>query len=223
MEEMIQISYPLTAKSPLYPGTPPLSIKYVKDFGYGDTSRSSIISFSSHAGTHLDMPSHVCPDRANDDGFRWDFRIDLYPCRCVDVKKSGDEPVNLNDIPQVISSDITIQALFIRTGMWEMREKDPEGYSVHHPWLHPDCVLTLRERYPSLKLLGVDLVSITNPLFRDYGRESHRLLLCGDSPVLILEDLNLSPNLLLQGDFHLVIAPIVHESLDGMPVFCFIY
>ena len=217
---MIQISYPLTTSTPLYPGTPPLSISPVKDFSTGDSARTSLISFSSHAGTHIDLPSHVCREYPENYLFNWDEIRDICPCCCIDLKKEGEEPIQPVDLIRTITPDPELQVLLIRTGTWQIRSSVPESYSKSHPWLHPDCVSLLRQQFPSLRLLGVDLVSITNPAFREYGREAHRQLLCAGSPVLILEDLDLSSGLLTRGTMRLTIIPYVQEPVDGVPVWC---
>lgn len=83
-----------------------------------------------------------------------------------------------------------------------------------------DCVPVIRNLLPSLILIGLDIVSITNPGFREFGRDAHRKLLCSDSPILILEDLDLSSESLAWRVFRLTIIPYTTESDDGVPVFC---
>jgi len=53
---LIPISYPLNRATPLYPGTEPLAITPTKSFEGGDVEEKSLITFSSHAGTHIDLP-----------------------------------------------------------------------------------------------------------------------------------------------------------------------
>lgn len=216
---MIQISYPITIDCPLYPGTPPVSISPVKEIRNGDSSTTSLISFSSHAGTHMDLPSHVClsekPYLVN-----WQRLKDIRKTICIDLPKIGESPILPLDIPESIDNDIN--ALLIRTGNWKIRRSDPDQYSCSHPWLHPDCAIKMRECFPSLFLIGVDLVSITSPNHKKEGREAHRRLLCEEQPILILEDLDLSSELLLSKSLTLIIIPYVQELIDGIPVFCYI-
>jgi kynurenine formamidase len=216
---MILISYPLKSTTPLYPGTPQLEITPVKDFSTGDTARTGLITFSSHAGTHLDLPPHVCPESSSIDQILWDDLADLSPCCCIDIRKTGENPILPDDLLR-IRPDPDLRGLLVRTGTWQVRQSDPATYSRYHPWLHPDSISVLRELFPSLSLLGVDLVSVTNPTFREYGREAHRKLLCSAAPILILEDLDLSSDLLGDQRFRLSIIPCTRDAIDGVPVFC---
>ena len=59
---LISISYPLNRATPLYPGTEPLTITPTKSIEGGDAENKSLIAVSSHAGTHIDLPGHFCPD-----------------------------------------------------------------------------------------------------------------------------------------------------------------
>lgn len=219
---MIQLSYPLTRDAPLYPGTPPVSITRVKDQSKGDSSTTSLISFSSHAGTHLDLPSHVCSDRINSFDFIWDNMRQIKRCICVEISKKGGEPIGSEDFSRIFKPNHDVHALLIRTGMWRIRGWDHQTYCLNHPWIHPDCIPLLREQYPSLKMFGVDLISITNPNFKELGRESHKRLLCGNQPIFILEDLDLSSDKLSSKDLSLSVIPYVQEILDAIPVFCYV-
>lgn len=218
---MIQISYPLTSLSPLYPGTPLVKITQVKDIRIGDSSSTSLISFSSHAGTHLDLPSHVCPQRGTIP-IQFDSLRNGGLCICIDIPKKRNDAIMPVDISIESPCFQDIQVILIRTGSWKVRKTDPTFYSYHHPWLHPDCVTVIRENFPSLKIIGVDFISLTNPDYKAAGREAHRRLLCEDPAILILEDLDLSSEELLSGEFLLTIIPYIYDCPDGMPVFCFV-
>ena len=55
-----RISYNLDRQSPLYPGTPPVTIEPFRSIDRGDSANNSIITLSSHTGTHIDLPRHFC-------------------------------------------------------------------------------------------------------------------------------------------------------------------
>ena len=54
-------------EAPLYPGDAPVEVRRVKDVDLGDAYTESILSFSSHAGTHVDAPRHFLSEGATVD------------------------------------------------------------------------------------------------------------------------------------------------------------
>lgn len=219
---MIIISYPLTITGPLYPGTPPVTISNVKDIKDGATSTTSLISFSSHAGTHLDLPLHVCKRSGKDLPIKFGSIRNGGPCICMDIPIAGDNAIMPSNLQFENSNCFDIHTVLLRTGSWMVRTTDPSLYSRSHPWIHPDCVPVLRTKFPSLKVIGLDVISITNPGHKDAGREAHRKLLCEDPSILILEDLNLFSEDLLSGKMLITITPLIMDCSDGVPVFCFV-
>ena len=77
---LIPISYPLNRAAPLYPGTEPLTITRTKSFKKGDAEEKSLITFSSHAGTHIDLPR------------RARVRSHRGSCETVFIHRSGAPP-----------------------------------------------------------------------------------------------------------------------------------
>ncbi|MDD4159991.1 MAG: cyclase family protein, partial [Synergistaceae bacterium] len=58
---VIDLSWPITDAMMVFPGDTPPSVKKaatMEENGW----RSTLISFSSHTGTHMDAPSHMIPD-----------------------------------------------------------------------------------------------------------------------------------------------------------------
>ncbi len=91
-------------------------------------------------------------------------------------------------------------------------------YTTSHPWILPDVPEYLRETCPLLKVIGIDTISISNPSHREEGRASHRAFLCGEFPLLLLEDANLSDSRLVGNIFELHIYPWVINEVDATPV-----
>jgi kynurenine formamidase len=110
-----------------------------------------------------------------------------------------------------------IQALLIRTGAGSAGESAPA-----YPWLDPSVPTFLRKECPSLRLLGIDTLSISSPLQREEGRACHRAFLCGSSPILLLEDLDLTPAHIVGRAWRLRIFPWIRAQLDGVPVMAFL-
>ncbi len=89
---LIPISYPLNRATPLNPGTEPLAISRTKSFEEGDAEEKSLITFSSHAGTHIDLPRHVCPGAGSVRSLLAPEAV-FEPARCIAIPKTGAEPI----------------------------------------------------------------------------------------------------------------------------------
>lgn len=214
---IIPISYPLNSLSPLYPNTPPITIAQVKSLEKGDHATTSMISFSSHAGTHVDVPRHFCPNgRAVADLFG--IVNSFYPTYCLDIQKTGDNPIQSRDLHEMLANKSDAQALLIRTGSCFQRKKQPYEYAISHPWVHAQVADYLRDRCPDLRIMGIDTISISVPSHRNEGHKSHHAFLCADRPILLLEDADLSFKSLTQEVYTLYIIPYLIDVTDGIPV-----
>ena len=60
----IDISVPIHEQMLTYPGDPVVSLTRVEDMGAGDPGNLSILSMSTHTGTHIDPPLHFVADGA---------------------------------------------------------------------------------------------------------------------------------------------------------------
>jgi arylformamidase len=213
---IIPLSYPLTAKTPLYPNTPVPVIHPLRSMEHGDTTNTSSITFSTHSGTHIDAPRHFCKQgKTIADCLTVDTTF--YPAYCIDVPKPVSEEITVSDLIGSISHVQDAAALLIRTGWHTLRSENPEQYSNDHPWVSPEVPQFLREKCPGLCLFGLDQISVSSLLHRETGHECHRKFLCGKKPVLLLEDLNLS-DIRIKEAFEMHIYPYYIDDIDGIPV-----
>ena len=60
--KLIDVTVPLDASLPNYPGNQPFVLDAVKRIANGDSSNVSAIRMSAHAGTHVDAPRHYFDD-----------------------------------------------------------------------------------------------------------------------------------------------------------------
>lgn len=217
---MKKISYPLSSDLPLYPGTPEFSNRQVKSIAKGDSANTSILSLSNHSGTHIDAPDHFCPGGKTTKDLLGE-RFEVRPVYCIDIQKTEEKAIRISDIKQKISECSDAGGIFLRTGMSGFRATNPEKYRSGHPWIHPEIPEFLREMYPKIQIFGTDTISISNPHHREDGRACHRAFLCDKSPILLVEDLDLSDPVLLSAPLTITFYPLVVGPLDGVPVFAF--
>ena len=110
------------------------------------------------------------------------------------------------------------EALLVRTGFQIYRESDKGMYETNPPWLDQSVPSFLRMMCPKLKVFGIDTISVSNPSNREAGRECHRSFLCEEKPIMLIEDMDLSPNKINEYEFTLKIFPWILEPLDGIQV-----
>jgi arylformamidase len=216
-----RISYTITSQSPLYPGTPPVSCQEIKSIQKGDSANTSLLSMSTHTGTHIDVPRHFCPEGKSVRDLVGEM-LDLAPVYCIDVEVRPNDHVGVPDIRPFIGQLRGAAGLLIRTGMYRVRASDPAMYCTSHPWIHPDVPRFLREECPDLRLFGTDTISVSSPSHRTEGRECHRAFLCNENPILLLEDLDLSDPSLTSGPMNVTMYPWISDVPDGVPVQVFV-
>ncbi|MCX6701243.1 MAG: cyclase family protein [Methanomicrobiales archaeon] len=213
---IILLSYPLTAKTLLYPNTPAPVIHQLRSMEQGDNANTSSITLSTHSGTHVDAPRHFCKQgKTIADCLTVDTTF--FPTYCIDMPKPVSEEITVSDLERSISLVQNAEALLIRTGWHTLRSENPEQYITNHPWVSPDVPQFLREKCPGLYLFGLDQISVSSPLHRQAGHECHRKFLCGKKPILLLEDLNLSDTRIKEA-FRMHIYPHFIDDIDGVPV-----
>ena len=162
---IIPLSYPLTAKTPLYPNTPAPVMHPLRSMEHGDSANTSAITFSTHSGTHIDAPRHFCKQGKTIADF---LILDtaFFPSYCMDVPKRVSEEITVGDLEGNISYVQDAEALLIRTGWHTIRSEDPERYCNDHPSVSPEVSQFLREKCPNLRLFGLCLL-YTSPSPRD--------------------------------------------------------
>jgi len=218
---MILISHPLTLDTPLYPGTPVLRIVPEKSIDDGNSSNSSIFTFSSHSTTHIDVPRHFCQDgKTVSDLLKRE--LSFSPAFCIDIPKGDDECLCPGDIQNERDCPLEIEALLIRTGYSRFRTNDPYRYINNHPWIHPDFPGVLRKKFPSLKIVCFDILSISTRSHSPEGRDAHRSFLCEKPPIFLIEDADLSSSCIRKEKLVLRIYPWIFENTDGVPVVAFL-
>jgi arylformamidase len=217
---LIAISYPLGTRTPLYPGTPMITIVPDKSMDRGDSANTSMLSFSSHAGTHVDVPRHFC---RNGKSVPEIFRLvnEYFPAYCIDLPVTADNGIMADDLKERIADKADAEALLIRTGAWAIRVTDPHAYAATHPYIHAGVAPLLRSTCPRLRILGIDTISISTPSHRPEGKESHRAFLCDERPICLLEDADLSV-VTPDDPFTLTLIPWLMDDLDGVPVTAFL-
>lgn len=207
------LTHPLDDEVTVYPGDPAVESAPAATHE-SDGYRVTEVRLGSHAGTHLDAPSHTEPDGRNLDEF--DVERFAFDARLVDCsEKEPREAVSASDLPAETDADM----LVFRTG-WADYWGTDRYYD--HPYLSAAAAETCAERGWSV---GVDALSADPSPSRNERRSetdrdepagvpAHHALL--GSERFILENLTALDG--LPERFELRAYPLALADADGAPV-----
>ena len=195
------ITMPLSAALPIYPGDPPIVIAPWLSIAQGDLANVSHLTLGSHSGTHLDPPRHFSDAGRSVDEIPLERLIGpALVLEIADASLIGREELSRLPIKGA-------ERVLLKTGnsqFWQESEFHPE-YAA----LSADGARFLVES--GVKLIGIDYLSVESP---GGSGEVHRTLL--DNDVLILEGINLAD--VLPGEYELICLPLKIKGGDGAPV-----
>jgi arylformamidase len=201
--QWIDLSVPLRAGMPTYPGDAPFEMKPLLRIADGKVCNLSALQMGTHTGTHVDPPWHFV-----DDGIRVDqlpLDVLIGKAYVVSVRGVGDvtaETLAAAGVPE------DVHRLLIQTdnsfGAWDKTDFQP-----NFVYLAPGGAEWIVQK--GVRLVGIDYLSIEQ--FRAPQPLAHRTLL--SSGVIVIEGLDLRP--LTQGWVELICLPLRIEGGDGAP------
>jgi len=199
--KIIDISLPLNAATPIYPGNVPLNIEIHHDMPEYATKLSKI-TFGSHTGTHIDAPAHAIKGAAPLDKIPLETLVGV--CRVLDFSKEPGESVTKEFL---VSKNIQPgERILLKT---KNSLRGFKSFYEDYVYLDGDAADYIAS-LPGL-LVGIDTLSI-----KKRGGEDHRphtSLLSKNIP--IIEGLDLA--LASEGQYDLVCLPPKFINIDGSP------
>jgi arylformamidase len=200
MSEWIDISLPLSAETPVWPGDTPFSYRLTWTKAESGSVNVGQITLSTHTGTHIDAPYHF-----DDEGRRvLDLDVNLYIGLARVIRWEGEGSIRPTDLAGMDLSGV--KRLLIRTGAWS----DPCRFPETIPHVEPELAPFLAEK--GVRLLGLDLPSV-DPLDSKELPAHHALHRRG---IHILESAALDQ--VEPGEYELVALPLPLKEADGSPV-----
>lgn len=198
----IDISVPLVAHAPAWPGDTPFDIRWTWSQEQGASVNVSAITLSPHVATHADAASHVRSSGGGSE--QLPLSAFLGPCTVVDVSSHSGE-LGLAALGTA-TEHLTLERLLLKTGRGVAGGTFPESW----PSLAEDAARVLVAR--GLRLLGVDAPSVD-------ARESTTLAVhhaLFDGGAYNLENLDLRH--VAPGAYELYAAPLAVAGIDAAPV-----
>ncbi len=204
-KRIIDISLALGPDTLIWPDSPPLRIIPITRISGGDASNTSEIRLGSHAGTHIDPPSHVVEDGSSVE--RVPLEILVGPALVVDLTAVAAQ-IDPKHLEALMLPEGTIRLLF-KTRNSSMWQTLPRPFTTDYVSVSPSGAAWLVEH--GIRLVGVDFLSVES--FQAAGRPTHRSLL--EAGVVVVEGLDLSH--VEPGEYLLACLPLRLIGGDGGP------
>jgi arylformamidase len=204
VRRILDISRPVAAGIPVWPGDTPYDFRLSWRIGPGCPVNVGAVTMSVHTGAHTDAPFHF--DDAGADIASVDLAKYMGPC-VVATPKAGQGALRPADLPASVEGDLrTAPRLLLRT----YPSARPPGFDTHLRHLSPELADWLADR--GVVLVGLDSDSMD--AFDDKELPSHRRLAARG--VAILEGIDLSA--VAPGTYELVALPLRLAGADASPV-----
>ncbi len=203
---VIDLSHVISSKMTHFPGTQITELKRENTFEK-DGFRVSRIIMSSHAGTHLDSPSHMFGHGY----YLNDFPADKFVGKglCLNFRNLQDSTIDVQDLLPFAPQIRKVDFLLLNSGQSKLWGHD--SYFDEYPVLSDKAARWLAGF--TLKGVGIDMISFDPVDSRDCL--VHKILL-GQNLVLI-ENLN-QLEVLEEKEFIFICLPLKLEQADGSPV-----
>ena len=201
----IYLSYFIKTDTPVYGGLKgQIKIESIRSIDRGDNSNNLQFKFPAHIGTHIDFPYHfsINGKKSND-----------YPPSFWIFHKVGFLNCTLDEVEtKIVDLPADIEILILKTGFGSNRDK--EIYWSNQPVIPARLATLFKTKFPSLRVFGFDMISLTSKLDRVEGKAAHINFLINND-ILVLEDMNLenisgTPKTVL-------VAPLQINAADGVP------
>lgn len=199
--KIYDISTPLSADLPVYPGDPPVAIEPVTRISRGDTANVSRLTISTHCGTHLDVMRHYSEHGMGVD----QVPLALLVGKVLVVELSGVREIGRRELARYpVKGEDRVLLRTDNSLLWAR-----PGFHEEYAHLTAEGARFLLD--VGVKLVGIDYLSIER---FDGDGEVHRLLL--GNGVVVLEGLNLDG--VAAGHYELICLPLKIKDGDGAPV-----
>jgi len=199
--KLIDISVPLDASLPTYPGNTPFSLQPIKRIARGESSNVSTIHMSAHAGTHVDAPRHFFDQGLGAEALPLEMLLGR--TRVIEItSRRGVEAADLEHFD--LSEDVRLLIKTANSRLWGSAEFRPDYIGITE-----SAARHLIDH--GIKVVGVDYLSVEE--YQKPGAPAHRVLLGGGT--IVIEGLNLRD--VDPGIYEMLCLPLRIVGSDGAP------
>jgi len=209
------LSYLLDVNTPTYGNRNKFVCEKKSDISQGDVANDSTITTTVHIGTHIDMPYHFFEEGQTIE----DFDVNYFSsAKILFINMKPENIIVKDDLIQLLEAvdkKEQYEFLIIKTGI--CHERDKKVFWESNYGFDPSLALYIRAKFPNMRIIGFDSVSVSSFANRMLGRESHRVFLDPKDPLLILEDMDLTNLDKHSQIIEMHIAPLRISKCDGLP------
>ena len=199
--KLIDVSVPLDANLPTYPGNTPFTLEPIQRMAQGGSSNVSSLHLSAHAGTHVDAPRHFFDSGPGAEM----LPLELLMGRARVIELTTRRGITADDLAASdLSEDVRVLIKTHNSRLWGT------------PEFHADFVGVTESgaKYlvdHGIKVVGVDYLSVEE--FKKAGAPAHRTLL--GAGTIVIEGLNLRD--VDPGVYEMFCLPLRIAGADGAP------
>jgi arylformamidase len=198
--KLIDVTLPLDAALPTYPGNTPFALEAVKRIANGDSSNLSTLHLSAHCGTHVDAPRHFIDGAPGADALALEMMLGR--TRVVEIRSRAIGAAELADLD--LADDVRILFKTSNSRLWGSPDFRTDFVGVtasgaEHLIAH------------GIKVVGIDYLSIEE--FETPGAPAHHVLLGGGA--IVIEGLDLRD--VEPGIYDMLCLPLRVVGADGAP------
>jgi arylformamidase len=200
------VSVPISAATPTYPGDPGIEITQWAALARGDAANVSRLHFGAHTATHVDAPAHFIEGASKVDAMPLDAL--LGPARVIQIPNDVDA-ITPDHLPaQELKG---VERILFKTRNSAFWSDTGVGFRRDFTYLAPEAAQFLVAS--GVRLAGIDYLSVEK--FQPERHETHLILL--SNGIVIVEGLDLRE--VAAGDYELLCLPlkIAGGAGDGAP------
>ncbi|WP_251860093.1 cyclase family protein [Clostridium sp. Marseille-Q2269] len=206
--KVIDLTHTISEDMPVYPGTEKPKLEIINSYeksGFKET----LITLSSHTGTHMDSPSHVFFEKINLNS----IAVEQFVGKALVIDCSGvkeGQKITMDYVNRVKEKADEAEFILFYTG-WD-KFWGTEKYFGNYPYITEqvaEYLINSNKKGVGLDVIGIDPID-------DENLTIHKKLFSKGN-IFIIENLT---NLDMVGNelFTLCAAPIKYENSDGAPV-----
>ena len=201
LQKLLDVSVPLVAGMPAYPGNPEFEVQPVKRIAEGASSNVSRLVMGTHTGTHVDAPRHFFDDGTGVDALSLDLLLGR--ARVVEISRRGG--IGAEELAAAgLREDLRVLLKTPNSALW-----NGTGFHQDYTYMNEEGARYLVAQ--GVKVVGVDYLSVEQ--YKKAGAPAHRALL--SQGVIIIEGLNLSEA--EPGMYEMYCLPLRVAGGDGAP------
>lgn len=199
------VTVPISAEVPTYPGDPGVEISQWASLDAGDAANVTHLNIGAHTATHVDAPAHFLRGAGKVDALPLDVLIG--PARVVEMAEDV-RAINIEHLSADLRGCERVLFKTRNSGFWS---DTANGFRSDFTYLTTEAARALVEF--GVRLVGIDYLSIEQ--FQPARHETHETLL--SSGIIIVEGLDLRE--INAGTYEIICLPlkIASGSGDGAP------